>query len=200
MPIQDETEITMGLGTLELGEYDTNGTFLGYGDVGAIKTELNIAHTREILPFETGRPLITILQGVVRESVQITATLAEINMATIKMALGQGVVTTSVSMTFLDGTNIAPEGTLSSSVFAVTNATLLQFGGSPVHNFVALRFTHQKADLKRIIFEGYKASPLGDLALPFKETDWALYEVKFRLLALTSKPSGQQYYQLGEER
>jgi hypothetical protein len=45
----------------------------------------------------------------------------------------------------------------------------------------------------------YKASPSGDLALPFNETDWNTYGVTFNALADTCKPAGEQYFQLFRE-
>jgi hypothetical protein len=197
MPIISKNNISLGLGNLELGTYNAiTGLFETYTDVGAIKTELTIAHTREVLDFESGRPLVIILQEVIREKVTIVATLAELSVATLKMALGQSVVTSGTVPTFLDGTSTALSGTLQTGLTAVVTGNLIEFGGIPTHAYVGLRFTHVKADGKRHIFEGYKASPSGELTLPFRETDWNLYQVTFRLLADTTKTAGKQYYQL----
>jgi hypothetical protein len=194
MPIQNKNNIHLGLGNLELGVY-TNDVFSTYEDVGAIKSELNITHTREVLDFESGRPLVTILQEVIRERVVVTGTLAELTVASLKMALGQGNITSGTIPTFLDGSSTALSGTLAAGLTAVVSGNLLKFGGTPTHAYVGLRFTHVKANGKRHIFEGYKASPNGDLALPFREADWNLYQVSFRLLADTTKAAGEQYYQ-----
>jgi hypothetical protein len=195
MAIVQKNNISLGLGNLELGEY-TNDVFGAYVDVGAIKTELTIAHTREVLDFESGRPLVTILQEVIRERVVVTATLAELSVATLKMALGQAAITSGTIPTFLDGTSTALSGTLQTGLTAVTSGNLLKFGGIPTHAYVGLRFTHRKASGKRHVFEGYKASPTGELTLPFRETDWNLFQCGFRLLADTTKAAGEQYYQL----
>jgi len=194
MPIINKNNISLGIGNLELGSY-TNEVFDGYTDVGAIKSEVNIEHNREVLDFESGRPLVTILQEVIRESVSVTATLAELNLATLKMALGQGIITSGTTTSFLDGTDTALRGTLQLGKVAVSSGTLLKFGGTPTHAYVGLRFTHVKANGKRQIFEGYKASPQGALTLPFRESDWNLYSVTFRLLADTERTAGEQYYQ-----
>lgn len=195
MPINEKKNISLGLGALEFGEY-INDVFQTYHDVGAIKSELTIEHNREVLDFETGRPLVVILQEVVREQVTITATLAEIKLATIKMALGQGVLGSGSIPVFLDGTSNALRGTLQAGTTPVTSGTIMKFGGVPSHAYIGLRFTHQKANGKRVIFEGYKASPMGNLSLPFRETDWNLYQVQFRLLADTCRVQGEQYYQI----
>lgn len=195
MPIQNSKNISLGIGNIEFGEY-LNGVFQGYQDVGAMKAEANIAIQREVLDFESGRPLITILQEVIREKVMFKATLAEIHLATIKMALGQGNVGSGSIPTFLDGSSTALRGTLQPGRTNVTSGTILKFGGIATHAFIGLRFTHVKADGARHIAELYKASPSGNLTLPFKETDWNLYEVDFRCLADTTKNAGEQYFQL----
>lgn len=200
MAIVDKKDISLGLGNLELGAYDENDAFVAYTDIGAIKAELTIASTREVLDFESGRPLVTILQEVIRERVVITATLAELKVATLKMAMGQAATSAGVVPTFLDGTSSALSGTLATGLTAVVSGDLLKFGGIPTHAYVGLRFTHRKANGKRHIFEGYKASPMGELTLPFRETDWNLYQVVFRLLADTTKAAGEQYYQFHIEK
>jgi hypothetical protein len=194
MPIQNKDNISLGIGNLELGTY-TNDVFDAYADVGAIKSEVTIEHNREVLDFEAGRPLVTILQEVIRESVTVAATLAELNLATLKMALGQGNITSGTTTSFLDGTQTALLGTLQTGKTQVLSGTLFKFGGTPTHAFVGLRFTHVKANGKRQIFEGFKASPSGQLSMPFRESDWNLMAVSFRLLADTTRTAGEQYYQ-----
>lgn len=198
MPVNNLNAIDLGLGALEFGNY-VNSVFNAYGDVGAIKSELSIDIQREVLGFETGRPLITIVQQVIREKVMIKATLAELNMATVKQVLGQGNVYSGSVPTFLDGSQNALRGNLQAGYTAVQSGTLFKFGGLPTIAFIGLRFTHQRADGGRIIFEGYRASPMGKLTLPFKEADWNLYEVEFSLLANTCNAAGEQYFQLFEE-
>lgn len=195
MPIVNKNNIALGIGNLELGDY-VNDVFTSYVDVGAIKSEVTIEHTREVLDFESGRPLVVILQEVIRERVVVSATLAELSVATLKSALGQGNITSGTIPTFLDGTSVALKGTLETGKTAVVSGNLLKFGGTPTHAYVGLRFTHIKANQKRQIFEAYKASPMGNLTLPFREADWNLFTVQFRLLADTTKAAGEQYYQL----
>lgn len=194
MPIQDLSSISLGLGVIEFGNY-VSGTFGTYRDVGAVKADCSIKISREVLDFETGRPLVVILQEVIRERVEFSATLAEVTLATIKQALGQGDITSSVVPVFLDGTSSALTGTLQSGKTQVLMGSVLKFGGIPTHAYIGLRFTHEKADGDRHIFEGYKASPMGDLVLPFKETDWNTYDISFRMLADTTKAAGDQYFQ-----
>lgn len=198
MAIQNKNQISLGIGNMEFGEY-VNDVFQSYTDVGAVKSEVNITIEREVLDFESGRPLVTIIQEVIREKVMVKATLAELNLATIKMALGQGNVGSGSIPTFLDGTSTALRGTLQPGKTAVSSGRLLKFGGLPTHAYIGLRFTHVAAAGYRNIFEAYKASPTGNLSLPFRETDWNLFDVEFRLLADTCKAAGEQYFQFHQE-
>ncbi len=198
MPIVNKANISLGLGTLEFGNY-VNNVFQGYTDVGAIKSEASIETNREVKDFETGRPMVVVVQEVIRESVTFKATLAEVNLAIIKQSLGQGNVTSSVTTSFLDGSQTAPTGFLQAGNTSIVQGTLFTFGGLPTHAFIGLRFTHAMASGNRHIFEGYYASPMGQLTLPFRETDWNLYEVSFRMLANTTLPAGSQYYQFFKE-
>jgi hypothetical protein len=187
--------ITLGLGNLEFGTY-TNDVFTSYSSVGAIKGTVTITINREVLKFETGRPLKTIIQEVVRESVMVNAQLAEISLATLKQALGSGNLYTGSLPTFLDGSDDAPYGDgTTTTLSAVSSGTLLKFGGLTTHNYIGLRFTHRRRDGVRIVWEFFKASPAGELSLPFQEEDYAMYEVSFELLADTCKPAGEQYFQ-----
>lgn len=199
MAVQNKKDIALGLGTLEFGTFDANGDFVSYRDVGAIKANVNISITREILDFESGRPLITLLQEVIRENVTLTAQLAEVSLANIKAVLGQGVETNGSVPTFLTADAEAPTGTLEAGTVPVGSSDILEFGGVPSLEYLAVRFTHQKQSGKRQIFEGFKASPSGNLALPFNESDWNLYDVELRLLADTDRPAGQQYFQFVRE-
>lgn len=205
MPAQgniNTDNISLGLGTLEFGTYDTNGVFTSYSFVGAIKAEGTMTYQRNILPFETGRPLLMVKQQATQEQFMVQFTLAEVTVANIKNSLGAGTQSSSVIPVFLDATSNAPVGDLTSSITAVTTADILKFGGQCDVNTIGLRFTHELSCTSgtRQILEVYKASPVGNLALPFRETDWNLYQVEFRSLADTTKPAGQQYCQFVIER
>lgn len=197
----NEANIGLGLGILEIGSYSA-GTFQSYRDAGAIKATGTLTWTRTINRFATGRPLVTIKQEVTEEMLRASFQLAEVTVANLKDALGGGVNTSSATPTFLDGGSIAPKGDLTDSVVGVGVSDIFEFGGQCDVNYVGLRFTNLKSCStgKRRIFEMYKASPIGNLALPFNETDWNLYTVEWEALADTSKASGKQYGQFVIER
>ncbi len=195
------TDITLGLGVLEIGNY-TNGSFTAYRDAGAIKAEGQIQMQRQQQRFENGRPLVVLKKEVTLELVTIQFTLAEVSVANIKDCIGGGLITSSnMTATFLDGTTVAPKGDLTSSVVAVGLNNQFTLGGQCDVFTVALRFTHLKscATGKRQIFEGYLAEPTGTLTLPFRETDWNLFQIDFELLADTTRPAGSQYFQFIDE-
>jgi hypothetical protein len=187
--------ISLGLGTLEFGSYDSNGNFVAYNFVGAIKAEGTMTYQRSILPFTTGRPLLRVKQQATEEQFEVQFTLAEVTVANIKQSLGAGVSSSGVTPVFLDGTSVAPVGDLTSSMTAVGSSQILDFGGQCDVTTIGLRFTHELScsSGKRQILEVYKASPMGNLAVPFRETDWNLYQVQFQSLADTTKAAGKQY-------
>lgn len=194
--------ITLGLGVLELGQYDSNGNFTAYSDVGAIKATGTVTWSRTILDFMTGRPMRIIKRQATQEEFTVQFTLAEVSVANLKFSLSAGTRTDSVVPTFLDGTSIAPTGDIfSSSVLAVGVSTKFEFGGDCDATFFGLRFTHEKSCStgKRQILEVYKASPIGNLALPFNETDWNQFQIEWRAIADTTKATGKQYCQFIDE-
>lgn len=195
-----EEKITLGMGVLEIGEYDANGSFTVYRDLGAIKGEVEIGWTRNINVFKTGRPLVAIKEECTEEAVMLRCQLAEISLGNLKDALGAGTITSSVTPVFVDGTSIAPAGDMSSSVRAVGLSNVLKMGGDTTVLKVALRFTHQKSgSTKRQIFELFIAQPKGQLALPYKETDWNTYTAEWEGLADLTKTAGNQFFQFIDE-
>jgi hypothetical protein len=197
----DLTHITLGLGVLEIGSY-SNGIFQAYRDAGAIKAEGQIQMQRQQARFESGRPLVVLKKETTLELVTLQFTLAEVSVANVKDAIGGGLTTSSnAGATFLDGSTVAPKGDLTSSVVVVGLNNQFTMGGQCDVFTVALRFTHLKncTTGKRQIFEGYLASPVGNLTLPFRETDWNLYQIDFELLADTTRPIGTQYFQFIDE-
>lgn len=194
--------ITLGLGVLELGQYDSNGNFTAYNDIGAIKATGTVTWGRNILTFMTGRPMKPIKRQATEESFTVQFTLAEVSVANIKFSLSAGTRSDSVVPTFLDGTSIAPTGDIfSSSVHVVGQSTKFDFGGDCDVAYFGLRFTHLKScgDGKRQILEVYKASPIGNLALPFNETDWNQFQIEWTALADTTKATGKQFCQFIDE-
>jgi hypothetical protein len=197
----NEANIGLGLGILEFGAY-SSGVFQSYRNAGAIKATGTLTWTRTINRFATGRPLVTIKQEVTEEMMKASFQLAEITVANLKDAIGGGTNTSSTTPTFLDGSVIAPKGDLTDSNVAVGVSDIFEFGGQCDVAYIGLRFTNLKSCStgKRRIFEMYKASPTGNLALPFNETDWNMYTAEFEALADTSKASGKQYGQFVIER
>lgn len=199
----DTADISLGIGVLEFGNYDANNVFGGYLDVGAIKGTWSMAVTRETRDFESGQPQVVLIRQVIRERVEISFQMAEWRTANWKFAFGGGQVTDSViPAAFLDGSNAAPEGGLTTSVVGVGLSDVYFLGGQCDLNKVGLRFTHLKSCTtgKRQIVEIWFAQASGQVTLPFNEDDWNLYTVNFLALADTTRPTGSQYFRIIDER
>ena len=195
-------DISVGIGVLEFGNYNSSDVFQGYQRVGAIKGVFSMAVTRETIEFESGQPLVVLKRQVIRERVEITFTMAEWRVANLKMAFGGGVITSSVAApTFLDGTTGAPLGDLSCSVTTVGLSNAYELGGQCSLDKIGLRFTHQKSceTGKRQIVEVWFAQAMGTITLPFQETEWNQFDVQFVALADTSRAAGRQYMRYLEE-
>lgn len=199
--IIDVTDITLGIGTLEFGYYNANNLFLGYDFVGAIKGTFAMQVTRETREFEVGRPLQEVKAEVIRERVEYSFQMAEFRVANLKLMFGTGQITESIVPPFVDGTTVAPDGSLTDSMVAVTNANRITVGGLCTLDRLALRFTHVKScsDAKRQIVEAFIARAVGDVNLPFNEEDWNLFSVQFRGIADTARPAGAQLFQILDE-
>lgn len=201
MAINDKNKITLGIGVLELGDYDAAGVvFQGYRDIGAITGTLTIKHENEVRRFESGRPLRPIVQHKIREAVMVEFSFAELNLSDFKSILGSGITSSNTTSAFLSGSLLVSTGGLSaasSSLSAVNQ--VFEFGGAPEHNSAGIRFTHVKQNAKRIVFEGFIASPSGNLALPFNESDYNIATAEFTLLADTARADGKQFYRMIQE-
>lgn len=195
-------KIVLGLGTLEFGRYDSNGVFTSYRNVGAIKGVLTLNIANAIAQFKTGRPQQTVKQEKTEEDVTISFSMAEMSVANLKDAIGGGVQSDSVAVTFLTGNSQAPTGDLTDSMTTVVLADTFEYGGQCDLAQVAIRFTRIKScgTGKRQILEMYKAQSNGPLALPFNETDYTLFEVNFTLHPDLTKAAGKNLFRFIDER
>lgn len=196
-------DISLGIGVLEFGNYNSSDVFQGYQDVGAIKGTFSMEMTRETREFETGRPMVQVKREVLRERLQITFRMSEFRVANLKLMFGGGVVSSSVTpANFLDGTNAAPKGDLTTSVVGVGLSDTYELGGQCDLDKVALRFTHLKSCStgKRQIVEVYFAQAVGQITLPWIEEDWNIWDVQFVALADTTRQAGKQLFRIIDER
>lgn len=193
----------LGLGQLEIGAY-VNGSFVSYRNIGAIRGTLNLAITREVQVYRTGRPLQIVKQEVTGENFAFTFTLSELTVANLKDMLGAGTSSSGATPTFMTGNSLAPLGDLTDSYVGVTNADILKLGGACDLRNAAVRFTHRKvcdgSNTKRQIIEIYKAQFGGTLTIPFNEADWNESEISFTGLADFTRPAGEQVMQIVDEQ
>ena len=201
--IIDTRDITLGIGVLRFGTYNTSDVFGGYSAVGAIKGTFSVNITRETRDFETGRPLVVVKREVLRERVEVTFTMAEWRVANLKLAFGGGVVSSSITpAAFIDGTTGALKGDLTDSIVGVSTSDEWTIGGQCDLDKVGLQFVHIKScsNGRRQIVEVYLAQVSGQAALPFNEEDWNMLSISFLALADTTRSAGQQYLRFVDER
>jgi len=167
MPLNDKGNISLGLGTLELGTYDNN--HIEYKDGGLIKTCANFEANSEgyflTIQFAELTPemLCTILGG-----------------KPLQQNSDEHLPKNAFSdLQFLDRSVSAPFGTLcpGKKDMESPQGVVLLTAERPI---LALRFTHVKVNGKRQVFEFERAQQYGQITIPFNEDDWNLYTVTFK--------------------
>ena len=200
--IIDVTDVSLGIGDLEVGFYNASDVFQGYDFVGLIKGTFSIQFTREVRELEAGRPLQEVKAEVLRERVEYSCQMYEFSVANMKITFGGGAITDSVAPTFLDGTTGAPLGDLSDSKTTVVSANRITFGGDCSLDRVGLRFTHKKTCSgvgKRQILEAFIARTTGEATLPFNEEDWKNWTVTWRGISDLNRVAGARLFVLYDE-
>jgi len=150
-------KITLGSGSLWL-----NGV-----DVGALKGVVTFTYSVDKVPFKPATIKGDTNIFRIKENAQLEASLAELKVDNLKLALGVG---TSA------GTNVGTS-------FGLTNRRQITFGGEGKQETMALRFEHTRADGKKVLVVFYKAYSDTELALPFDEENVTLFPLLFKALS-----------------
>lgn len=201
MPANNVNDLNFGIGTIEFGRY-VSGVFTAYRNVGFVKGAVTLTVTQEVATFSAGRPQQIQKQEVRQQGATVRIGLAELNLANIRDALGGGILTDSISPVFLDGTAQAPLGDLTDSITTVVTADTFSFGGNCTLGEVAIRFVQKKEceTGKRRILEIWRGQPAGTLAIEFSESDFAINQVEFTVLADLTRAAGEQLFKFYFER
>ena len=180
-------KITLGTGTLIVNSVD----------VGHLKGDVEFAYTIERVEFKPSAMLGVVKVFKIREDAQIRATVAELKMSNLKLAMGS-TTTIGASQSFpeeVEGSN--------SCQYSVPNASysfdVLTFGGDKSTDEFCLRFTHERPDGKKFHIILYRAVAIGEFTLPFHEDDINLYDIAFKGLADEDRTAGDQIGVLVEE-
>ena len=180
---KDTAQVILGSGDL----------FLNAVDVGHLKGDVVLTAEGESVDFKPGNMTGIVKRFVIRESAKLTASIAEIKSANMRLALG---VSTAV-----DGSSSFPEYDPSSfTVTASSSYDIINFGGDKTVSEVSLRFEHTRAGgTKKIVVVFYQAVSNRMLNLPFHEEDISLQDIEWEALADASRTAGDQMGFIADE-
>lgn len=172
----DTTKVTLGSGTL----------YLNAVDVGHLKGDVILTSEGEFVDFKPGNMTGPVKRFVIRESAKLTASIAEIKAANMRLALGVSTaVDTSQSFPEYDPSSFTP--TTSSSY------DIINFGGDKTVAEVSLRFEHTRpGTTKKIVLVFYQAVSNRMLNLPFHEEEIILSDIEWEALADSTRTAGDQ--------
>lgn len=155
-------------------------------DVGHLEGQVQVQYTREKLLFKPAHMLGNVKAFAVGEGAQISANVAQITAANIKLALG---VTTTISeSTTLSGIPASVSWDPSSG----SSWDYLTFGGAKAEREFGVRLEHTKPDGKKIVVCLYKAHSNTDLVLPFADKAFVIHNLVLEALADATRSEGDQ--------
>jgi hypothetical protein len=179
----DTEQVTLGSGTL----------YLNAVEVGHLKGDVVVTLEGESVDFKPSSMTGIVKRFVIRESAKLTASLAEIKLANMRLALG---VTTAVT-----SSSSFPEYDPSSyTATASSSYDIVNFGGDKTVSEVSLRFEHTRpGTTKKIVVVFYQAVSNRLLNLPFHEEDIVLSDVEWMALADSTRTAGDQMGFIADE-
>jgi len=184
MAAKKETEkVTLGSGDL----------YLNNVDVGHLKGDVVVTAEGEFVDFKPANMTGIVKRFVIRESARLTASMAELKMANVRLALG---VTTAIgasqSFPAYDPSSFSPP--------AGSSYDVMSFGGDKTVSQVSLRFEHQRPETtKKIIVIFYLAVSNRLLNIPFHEEEVNLQDIEFTAMADADRTAGDQMGFIAEE-
>jgi hypothetical protein len=175
--------VTLGTGTL----------YLNNVDVGHLKGDVTLVAEGENVDFKPSAMTGPVKRFVIRESARLTASLAELKMANVRLAMG---VTTAVT----SSSSFPSHDPSSYSAPASSSYDVMTFGGDKTVSEVSLRFEHTRpGTTKKVIVIFYKSVSNRALNLPFHEEDITLQEVTWEALADEDRTAGDQMGFIADE-
>ncbi len=179
----DTDQVTLGSGTLYLNEID----------VGHLKGDVVLTHEGVFVDFKPSNMTGIVKRFVTSESVKLTASLAEIKTANMRLALG---VTTALG----ESQSFPSYDPSSFSIGTSSSYDVINFGGDKTVSEVSLRFEHTRpGTTKKIVVVFYKSVSDRMLNLPFHEEDIILSDVEWMALADASRTAGDQMGLIADE-
>jgi len=179
----DTTQVTLGTGDLYLNKIN----------VGHLKGDVVLTVEGEFVDFKPANMTGKVKRFVTGETVKLTASLAEIKVANMRLALGVSTaVTESSSFPSYDPSEY--------SAAASSSFDVISFGGDKTVAEVSLRFEHTRpGTTKKIVVVFYAAVSNRVLNLPFHEEDIILSDVEWEALADADRSAGDQMGFIADE-
>ncbi len=173
----DTSQVTLGIGTLYL-----NGV-----DVGFLKGNVELTYGRTIVDFKPAGTLGPVKRFVTAEEVILSASVAELNTANLKLAMGLAEsISASASYPSFTGGGSGYSATASASYDVLT------FGGAKTIDEMPLEFVHTRQDGKDIVLVLYKVAATPSITLPFSEDEVVMTPLSFQALHLSDRAEGDQ--------
>ena len=174
---KDTEKVSLGSGTL----------YLNNVDVGHLKGDVEFSYVRGKVDFKPSNMLGKVKRFIITEEATLKASLAELKMLNIKLAMG---VTTDIG-----ASQSFPSYAQNIDSFAPPSGAsydVLTFGGSKAVDEMTLRFEHTRPNGLQVIIVLYKVSSLSEFTLPFHEEDISLHDVTFEALSDANRSAGDR--------
>jgi hypothetical protein len=174
----DRSRVTLGTGALVV-----NGV-----DVGYLKGDVEFVYTAESHEFKPSTLLGTVQEFKIREGATLKASIAELKVANLKLAMG---IDTSIEAS----TSWPSDVSSSCSYNEPNNADsydVMTFGGDKSVVETCLRFTHTRPNGQTFHVVFYRAVSINELTLPFHEEEVTLHDVTFRAQTVATRAVGDQ--------
>jgi len=172
----DTTKVSLGSGTL----------YLNNVDVGHLKGAVEFTYNRAKVEFKPSNMLGIVKQFVITEEATLKASLAELKLANIKLAMGvSDSIVSSSSFPEYDPSSFSPPATASYDVLTI--------GGSKTVDEMSLRFEHTRpGTTNKIIIVLYNAVSMSELVIPFAEEEVILHDLIFKALSDADRTAGDR--------
>lgn len=179
-PTMDKDRVTLGGGDL----------YLNNVLVGTLKGTVEFEYNGTLVPFKPQHATGAVKVFRIEEKAVLRASLAEIEGANFKLAMG---VTTAV----LSSQSFPSYDPSSYTVPASASYDILHFGGSKTVYTCSIRFEHTipgttTGTIKRVVIVFYSCYSPAQWKIPFNEDTVTLQDVEFEALCVDSRAAGDQ--------
>jgi len=176
MATTDTARITLGSGDL----------YLNNVCVGSLKGNVEFTYAGTLAKFKPALATGAVKVFRIEEVATLKATIAEIEGANFKVAMG---MTDSV----VSSSSFPAYDPSSYTVPTSASYDIMKFGGSKTVTTNSLRFVHQIPGTSYyIVVVFYSCFSLAQLTIPFNESEVTLQNVEFEALAIDSRTAGDQ--------